>query len=75
MKNELKKIQRELSPHDLLCLNIQSGDKDALQGEDDEQRRSSKEAFVKITLDFLRKMKQEELADHLQSRKRISLKI
>ncbi|XP_039877583.1 NLR family CARD domain-containing protein 3-like [Simochromis diagramma] len=31
------------------------------------QRSSSREAFVKITVDFLRRMKQEELADRLQS--------
>ncbi|XP_039681968.1 uncharacterized protein LOC120575316 [Perca fluviatilis] len=39
-----------------------------LDGEDKEQRRSSREAFLKITLHFLRRMKQEELADRLQSR-------
>ncbi|XP_032363026.1 NACHT, LRR and PYD domains-containing protein 3-like [Etheostoma spectabile] len=38
------------------------------EGEDEEQRRSSREAFLKITLHFLRRMKQEELADRLQSR-------
>ncbi|KAL4009492.1 hypothetical protein ACER0C_003344 [Sarotherodon galilaeus] len=32
-----------------------------------QKRNSSREAFVKITVDFLRRMKQEELADHLQS--------
>ncbi|KAL4006149.1 hypothetical protein ACER0C_000001 [Sarotherodon galilaeus] len=32
------------------------------------QRSSSREAFVKITVDFLRRMKQEELADRLQSK-------
>ncbi|XP_039664008.1 NACHT, LRR and PYD domains-containing protein 14-like [Perca fluviatilis] len=37
------------------------------EDEDEEQRRS-REAFLKITLHFLRRMKQEELADHLQSR-------
>uniref|UniRef100_A0A671YWZ3 NACHT domain-containing protein n=1 Tax=Sparus aurata TaxID=8175 RepID=A0A671YWZ3_SPAAU len=30
-------------------------------GEDEEQRRSSREAFLKITLHFLRRMKQEDL--------------
>ena len=39
--------------------------------EEEEQRRSSKYAFLKITLHFLRRMKQEELADRLQSSKRI----
>ncbi|XP_027881735.1 protein NLRC3-like [Xiphophorus couchianus] len=35
-------------------------------GENEEQRRSSREAVLKITLNFLRRMKQEDLADHLQ---------
>ncbi|KAF1393404.1 hypothetical protein PFLUV_G00015330, partial [Perca fluviatilis] len=37
------------------------------EGEDEEQRRS-REAFLKITLHFLRRMKKDELADRLQSR-------
>ncbi|KAL4009091.1 hypothetical protein ACER0C_002943 [Sarotherodon galilaeus] len=54
VKNELKKIQKVLSPDYPECL--------------ESQRSSSREAFVKITVDFLRRMKQEELADRLQSR-------
>ncbi|XP_065326051.1 protein NLRC3-like [Pelmatolapia mariae] len=54
VKNELKKIQKVLSPDDPECLQS--------------QRSSSREAFVKITVDFLRRMKQEELADRLQSK-------
>ncbi|XP_028297565.1 NACHT, LRR and PYD domains-containing protein 3-like [Gouania willdenowi] len=38
-----------------------------MEGEDEEQRRS-REAFLNITLYFLKRMKQEELAEHLQSR-------
>ncbi|CAI5677891.1 unnamed protein product [Oreochromis niloticus] len=53
VKNELKKIQKVLSPDYPECL--------------ESQRSSSREAFVKITVDFLRRMKQEELADRLQS--------
>ncbi|XP_019207673.1 NACHT, LRR and PYD domains-containing protein 3-like [Oreochromis niloticus] len=60
VKNELKKIQKVLSPDYPECLESQS--------EDDEQKSSSREAFVKITLVFLRRMKQEELADRLQSK-------
>uniref|UniRef100_A0AAZ1XZG6 NACHT domain-containing protein n=1 Tax=Oreochromis aureus TaxID=47969 RepID=A0AAZ1XZG6_OREAU len=59
VKNELKKIQKALNPNKPQCLEFQM--------EDDEQR-SSREAFVKITVDFLRRMKQEELADRLQSK-------
>uniref|UniRef100_A0AAZ1X9Z4 NACHT domain-containing protein n=1 Tax=Oreochromis aureus TaxID=47969 RepID=A0AAZ1X9Z4_OREAU len=54
VKNELKKIQKVLSPDYPECL--------------ESQRSSSREAFVKITVDFLRRMKQEELADRLQSK-------
>uniref|UniRef100_A0A669C833 B30.2/SPRY domain-containing protein n=1 Tax=Oreochromis niloticus TaxID=8128 RepID=A0A669C833_ORENI len=57
VKNELKKIQKALNPSKPQCLEFQR--------EDDEQR-SSREAFVKITVDFLRRMKQEEMADRLQ---------
>uniref|UniRef100_A0A8C5GKA5 Protein NLRC3-like n=1 Tax=Gouania willdenowi TaxID=441366 RepID=A0A8C5GKA5_GOUWI len=40
-----------------------------MEGEDEEQRRS-REAFLNITLYFLKRMKQEELAERLQSSKR-----
>ncbi|XP_078125973.1 protein NLRC3-like isoform X2 [Sander vitreus] len=67
VKNELKKIQKVLSPDYPECLESQRDDEEVLDGEDEEQRRSSREAFLKITLHFLRRMKQEELADRLQS--------
>ncbi|KAM9362015.1 NLR family CARD domain-containing protein 3-like isoform 3-T3 [Symphorus nematophorus] len=59
VKEELKKIQRALSSEK---------DEEVLHGEDEEQEKSSREAFLKITLHFLRRMKQGELADRLQSR-------
>ncbi|XP_032364281.1 NACHT, LRR and PYD domains-containing protein 12-like [Etheostoma spectabile] len=68
IKNELKKIQKVLCPDYPECLESQREDEDVLEGEDEEQRRRSREAFLKITLHFLRRMKQEELADRLQSR-------
>ncbi|XP_050934809.1 NACHT, LRR and PYD domains-containing protein 3 isoform X5 [Lates calcarifer] len=67
VKNELKKIQKVLSPDYPECLESQREDEEVLDGEDEEQR-SSREEFLKITLNFLRRMKQEELADCLQSR-------
>ncbi|KAM4583597.1 uncharacterized protein PAE49_003493 isoform 1-T3 [Odontesthes bonariensis] len=60
VKEELKKMQKVLSPDYPECLEGQR------EGEDEEQR-SSREALVKITVHFLRRMKQEELADRLQS--------
>ncbi|XP_023193999.1 NACHT, LRR and PYD domains-containing protein 3-like [Xiphophorus maculatus] len=65
VKNELKKIQKYLNPDDPECSESQRDD-EVLEGEDEEQRRSSREAVMKIILNFLRRMKQEKLADHLQ---------
>ncbi|XP_042276206.1 NLR family CARD domain-containing protein 3-like [Thunnus maccoyii] len=68
VKNELKRVQRGLSPDYPECIESQSEDEEVLDGEEEEQRRCSKEAFLKITVHFLRRMKQEELADRLQTR-------
>ncbi|XP_070698566.1 uncharacterized protein [Pempheris klunzingeri] len=61
MNEELKQIEMNLGSDYPECFQSQSE-------EEDEQRSSSREAFLKITQNFLRKMKQEELADRLQSR-------
>uniref|UniRef100_A0A669E8X4 B30.2/SPRY domain-containing protein n=1 Tax=Oreochromis niloticus TaxID=8128 RepID=A0A669E8X4_ORENI len=61
VKNELGKIQKVLSPDYTEALESQRED------EDDDQK-SSRKAFVEITMYFLRKMKHKKLADHLQSR-------
>ncbi|XP_068590561.1 NLR family CARD domain-containing protein 3-like isoform X2 [Cebidichthys violaceus] len=68
VKKELKKIQKVVSSDYPECLESQREDEEVLDSEDEEQRRSSRKAFVKITMNFLRRMKQEELADCLQSR-------
>ncbi|XP_070786568.1 protein NLRC3-like [Enoplosus armatus] len=68
VKNELKKIQKVLSSDYPECSESQREDEEGLDGEDEEQRKSSREAFRKITVNFLRRMKQEELADCLQSK-------
>ena len=75
MKNDLKKMQKSLSPDDPECLESQREDEEVLNGEEEEQRMRSRDAFLKITVHFLRRMKQEELAERLQSSKRISIKI
>lgn len=67
VKDELKQMQKVMSSDYPEWLGVQK------QGEDQDQRRISREALVKIVLHFLRRMKQEELADRLQSSKRISL--
>uniref|UniRef100_G3N8C0 FISNA domain-containing protein n=1 Tax=Gasterosteus aculeatus TaxID=69293 RepID=G3N8C0_GASAC len=58
VKNELKKIQK-ITPE---CLEKED------EEELDEEQRRSREAFVKISVHFLRRMKQEELAERMQSR-------
>uniref|UniRef100_A0A8C8DHX9 NACHT domain-containing protein n=1 Tax=Oryzias sinensis TaxID=183150 RepID=A0A8C8DHX9_9TELE len=58
VKKELNKIQKLLSHRE---------DEEELEDEDEEQR-SNRESLMKITVNFLRRMKQEELADGLQSR-------
>ncbi|XP_023282856.1 NLR family CARD domain-containing protein 3-like [Seriola lalandi dorsalis] len=68
VKNELKKIQKFLSPDFPECSESQREDEEVMDGEDEEQRRNSREAFLKFTVNFLRKMKQDDLADCLQSR-------
>ncbi|XP_077953059.1 uncharacterized protein LOC120811974 isoform X2 [Gasterosteus aculeatus] len=62
VKNELNRIQKVVSSD-----YPESLEKENEEVLDKEQRRS-REAFVKISVHFLRRMKQEELADCLQSR-------
>ncbi|XP_041672912.1 NLR family CARD domain-containing protein 3-like [Cheilinus undulatus] len=69
VKSELKKIQESLGVDYQECLESQRKDEEVLEdGEEEKQKKSSREAFLKITLNFLRRMNQEELADCLQSR-------
>uniref|UniRef100_A0A672FKH1 NACHT domain-containing protein n=1 Tax=Salarias fasciatus TaxID=181472 RepID=A0A672FKH1_SALFA len=62
MKEELKKMKKLLSPDYPACSESERED-------EDEEQRNSRESLVRITLDFLRRMKQEELAERLWSRK------
>ncbi|XP_041641058.1 protein NLRC3-like isoform X2 [Cheilinus undulatus] len=64
VSEELKKFKRVLSPDYPEYLDWHS---------DNEAQRGSKEAFLKISLHFLRRIKQEQLADCLQSRTVASL--
>lgn len=75
VKNELKRIHRDLRLEGLESCSPDRCEDELLEGEDEEQSNSSREAFVKITVDFLKRMKQKELAECLQSSKNISLNI
>ncbi|XP_038164288.1 protein NLRC3-like [Cyprinodon tularosa] len=67
VKNELKKIQRLLSPGDPECLESQRDEEEVLEDED-EEKRSSREALMKIIVNFLKIMKQEKLVECLLSK-------
>ncbi|CAK6975451.1 NACHT%2C LRR and PYD domains-containing protein 12-like [Scomber scombrus] len=60
VRKELKRMQKVLSSE---CL-----DEEMMDGEEEEDLRNSREAFLKIALHFLRTIKQEKLADRLQSK-------
>uniref|UniRef100_A0AAZ1XRQ9 NACHT domain-containing protein n=1 Tax=Oreochromis aureus TaxID=47969 RepID=A0AAZ1XRQ9_OREAU len=61
VKNELKKIQKLLSPDHPETLKSQMEDEEMFGGEDEDERKSCREAFLKITLHFLRRLKQHEM--------------
>ncbi|XP_073350160.1 uncharacterized protein [Pagrus major] len=68
VKSELKRFQRFLSADHPECSEWQCDDEEMVQSEEEEQNRGSREAFLKITVYFLRSMKQEELADTLNNK-------
>lgn len=71
VKEEIKTIQKVLSPDYQDCSENQRYKEHVLEGDD--EQKSISEAFVKIALYFLRTMEQRELADCLQKSKRIFL--
>ncbi|XP_056143247.1 NLR family CARD domain-containing protein 3-like [Lampris incognitus] len=60
VKEELKRVQKVLSPEYSGCLERQR--------EEEEQTRSAREALLKLTVHFLRIRKQEGLADSLENK-------
>ncbi|XP_037327772.2 NLR family CARD domain-containing protein 3-like [Pungitius pungitius] len=71
-KSELKTFQKTLARDDPKGLYGWSEDEEVLEGEGNEKMRrrsssSTRQAFLKITLHFLRRMRQDELADSLHS--------
>lgn len=57
MKNELKTFQKIVT----------AAHSEVFERHEDDKDRRSNEAVLKITLDFLRRMKQDELSNLLQS--------
>ncbi|XP_016520099.1 protein NLRC3-like [Poecilia formosa] len=74
VKDELKEIQQVLSSDYPDCSEAQEEKEGVSENKDEKQRssNSSREAFLKITVDFLRMMNLDDLADLLQSKSLIT---
>ncbi|XP_034555983.1 protein NLRC3-like [Notolabrus celidotus] len=73
VKKELKKYLRVLTKDYPECPESPSEEGEVTGGSDAELKQNSREAFLQITLDFLKIMKHEALADSLQSRKQATI--
>lgn len=69
MDSELNTYQNILNQDDSECLERPRQGEEAVDPEKEEQRRRNREAFLKLTVHFLRTMEQQELADCLQKSK------
>lgn len=67
VKTELRKIQMALSTDYFNDLEGHCEDEQVAGGKEAQQSRSSRAAFLEITVQFLRRMKQVELADSLKN--------
>ncbi|MED6255699.1 hypothetical protein ATANTOWER_013517, partial [Ataeniobius toweri] len=68
VKTELKKFQNILRPDYHEWLKNQAQNEDVWDGDAEDQGMTSGDSFMKLTLNFLKNMKQKRLADHLHSR-------
>lgn len=70
VKHELKKLRKVLDSEYLEDISEElSEDEEVMDGEEDGKGNSNREEFLKITLNVLKTMKEERLADSLQSSK------
>lgn len=63
-------FQKVLSLDYPQCLKM-GEDEEVMDGEDEDQTRRAREKFLEITLHFLRRMKQDGVAESLQSSKQL----
>ncbi|KAK0148005.1 NLR family CARD domain-containing protein 3 [Merluccius polli] len=68
LDKELKKLWRGHFPDYPQCSESQREEEEVVDGEEEEQRRRAIEGVVDITVLCLKRLKQEELADSLQSK-------
>lgn len=71
VKKELKELQEDLRTESSRASERRSHEAEVQGSEEAAQRQTDREGFLKITLSFLRQMKQDPLADALQSRKHV----
>lgn len=71
VRTELKKLKMVLSSDYTKHSMSQTKDESVLDDEDSEQSKISRELFLKLALEFLRRINQIDLADHLLSSKTI----
>lgn len=69
VKNELKALKEDLWPESSQAAKNRRREDEVLDGKEAGQRHADKDDFLKITLSFLRQMKQDQLADYLQRSK------
>lgn len=69
LKTELKNMKKLLES-DGLSETLRDVD-EVVGGEEEKQRQSSRDAVLKITVNFLRRMTQEDMAESLQKSKGI----
>lgn len=69
VKNELKALKEDLQPESSQVPEKQRHEDEVVDAKEAEQRHTDKADFLKITLSFLRQMKQDLLADSLQGSK------
>uniref|UniRef100_A0A087XT13 NACHT domain-containing protein n=2 Tax=Poecilia formosa TaxID=48698 RepID=A0A087XT13_POEFO len=68
VNGELKTIQDVLDPNNTECLDSPWEFDEVSEDEDEELNKSNKEALLKLTLNFLKKMKKKNLANRLKNK-------
>lgn len=69
VKNELRELKKALESDGSGFSETARDEDEVMGGVEERRRQSNREAVQKMTMNFLRRMKQEEMADALQSSK------
>lgn len=69
VKNELRKLKKAVESDGSGFSETLRDEDEVMGGVEERWRQSNREAVLEMTMNFLRRMKQEEIADSLQSSK------